>query len=201
MPSATAPLSVQPVPEITGVILAGGLGTRMGGVDKGLQLFHQQALVLHVINRLAPQVDRLLINANRSAAEYAAFGYPLISDRISGFVGPLGGLQAALSAADTPLVATVPCDSPNLPLDLVDRMHLALNSANANIAIATAGGRLHPVFCLCRTSLLPSLDAYLDGGGRKVALWCAEMKAVEVDFSDQPEAFGNFNTLADLDKS
>jgi len=198
MPSTKTPLAVPSGPSITGVILAGGLGTRMGGVDKGLQLFNEQALVLHVANRLAPQVAHLLINANRNAAEYAAFGYPLIADRIDGFAGPLAGLHAALGAANTPLVVTVPCDSPKLPLDLVQRLHRALDAAPANLAIATAGGRLHPVFCLCRRSLLPSLAAYLHGGGRKVAHWCAAMGAVEVDFSDQLEAFGNFNRLEDL---
>lgn len=201
MPSATKPQADHPVPEITGVILAGGLGTRMGGVDKGLQLFRQQALVSHVAARLGPQVNHLMINANRSAAEYAAFGYPLISDRIEGFAGPLAGLHAALSAANTPWVATAPCDSPLLPLDLVSRLYEAMQSAQAQIAIATSGGRMHPVFCLCSTALLPSLESYLLSGGRKVALWCADAGAIEVDFSDQIEAFGNFNTLDDLSAS
>jgi molybdopterin-guanine dinucleotide biosynthesis protein A len=186
---------------ITGVILAGGLGRRMGGVDKGLQLLDGKALVRHVAERLAPQVDHLLINANRSEAEYAALGYPLIADRITGFAGPLAGLHAALAAATTPLVVTAPCDSPRLPFDLVIRLRTALLASNANLAIATAGGRLHPVFCLCRTSLLPALESYLQGGGRKVALWCTEMGAIEVDFSDQSAAFGNFNTLDDLARS
>lgn len=170
----------------------------MGGADKGLQLFRQQALVSHVASRLAPQVDRLLINANRSAVEYAAFGYPLIRDRIEGFAGPLAGLHAALSAAETPLVATAPCDSPMLPLDLVSRLHGAMESAKASLAIVTAGDRLHPVFCLCTTALLPPLETYLLSGGRKVAHWCRDMGAIEVDFSDQIDAFGNLNTLDDL---
>lgn len=195
------PISKDPEGLITGVILAGGLGTRMGGVDKGLQLYDGKALVWHVAKRLAPQVDHLLINANRSEAEYAAFGYPVLADQITGFAGPLAGLHASLAAAKTPLVLTVPCDSPRLPLDLVDRLHSALLTANANLAIARAGGRLHPVFCLCRRSLLGPLEAYLEGGGRKVAAWCADMGAIEVDFSEQSEAFGNFNTLADLAKS
>lgn len=198
-PANSSPVT-QAAAAITGVILAGGLGTRMGGVDKGLQPFNEQALIIHVANRFAPQVSRLMINANRSSTEYAALGYPLISDRISGFAGPLAGLHAALGAAETQFVATAPCDSPNLPLDLVSRLHTALNAANANLAIATAGGRLHPVFCLCRTSLLPALEAYLLSGGRKVAQWCFQMGAIEVDFSDQLEAFGNFNTLDDLRK-
>lgn len=201
MPTAHPPVHNQPKPLITGVILAGGLGRRMGGVDKGLQLLDGRALVRHVADRLAPQVDHLLINANRSEADYAALGYPLIADRIAGFAGPLAGLHAALSAASTPLVATAPCDSPRLPLDLVDRLLGALLAGNANLAIATAGGRRHPVFCLCRTALRPLLESYLQGGGRKVALWCADMGAIEVDFSDQPEAFDNFNTLDDLAKN
>lgn len=195
------PASKAPEDMITGVILAGGLGTRMGGVDKGLQLYDGKALVWHVAKRLAPQVDHLLINANRSEAEYAAFGYPVLADQITGFAGPLAGLHAALTAAKTPLVLTAPCDSPGLPLDLVCRLHGALRSTQANLTIARAGGRLHPVFCLCRRSLLGQLEVYLEGGGRKVAAWCAEMGAIEVDFSEQSEAFGNFNTLDDLTKN
>jgi molybdopterin-guanine dinucleotide biosynthesis protein A len=195
MPAPPSPPSEE---AITGVILAGGLGTRMGGVDKGLQLHAGKALVRHVADRLAPQVGHLLINANRNETEYAAFGYPLVGDRITGFAGPLAGLHAALSVAGTPLVVTTPCDSPRLPVDLVERLHHALQAGNANVAIAVADGRIHPVFCLCRTLLLPRLEAYLKRDGRKVALWCAEMGAIEVDFSDQSEAFGNFNTLDDL---
>lgn len=186
---------------ITGVILAGGQGTRMGGVDKGLQLLDGKALVSHVTERLAPQVNQLMINANRNEITYTAFGYPVFADRITGFAGPLAGLHAALSAADTPLVLTAPCDSPGLPLDLASRLHGALAAGHANLAIAMAGGRLHPVFCLCRRSLLAELEAYLLGGGRRVAAWCADMGAIEVDFSDQKDAFGNFNTLDDLTRS
>ena len=183
---------------ITGVILAGGLGRRMGGVDKGLQLLAGRPLVSHVAERLAPQVDQLLINANRSQAEYAALGFPLIADEIPDFAGPLAGLHAALKASSTPLVATAPCDSPYLPADLVRRLHAALLASGAPLAIARADGRLHPVFCLCRTALCTSLESYLLDGGRRVAQWCAEMGAVEVDFDDQAAAFGNFNTLQDL---
>jgi molybdenum cofactor guanylyltransferase len=198
MPTST---SKQTKAAITGVILAGGLGTRMGGVDKGLQLLGGKALVKHVAERLAPQVDHLLINTNRSRAEYATFGFPLIADHFVGFAGPLAGLHAALSEAGTPLVLTVPCDSPKLPLDLVDRLYDALQTGHGNLSIAKAAGRLHPVFCLCRASLQPRLEAYLQGGGRKVAAWCAEMDAIEVDFSEQSEAFENFNTLNDLERN
>ena len=183
---------------ITGVILAGGLGRRMGGVDKGLQLLDGKAMVRHVAERLAPQVGQLLINANRSQNEYGALGYPVIGDLIPNFAGPLAGLHAALSVATTPLVVTAPCDSPYIPEDLVTRLHQALLASDAPLAVATADGRLHPVFCLCQTTLLPALTHYLESGGRKLAQWCDEMGAVEVDFSDQAYAFRNFNTLADL---
>ena len=145
-----APATRQPAALITGVILAGGQGTRMGGVDKGLQLHGGKALVRHVAERLTPQVAQLMINANRNEAAYAAFGYPVFADQITGFAGPLAGLHAALSVANTPLVLTAPCDSPGLPLDLVSRLDSALQASHANLAIAKAGGRLHPVFCLCR---------------------------------------------------
>lgn len=183
---------------ITGVILAGGLGRRMGGVDKGLQLLDGQPLVRHVAERLAPQVGALVINANRSQAEYGALGYPLLGDEIPDFAGPLAGLHAALGAAATPLVLTVPCDSPYLPLDLAERLSAGLRAAGADLAIARVDGRLHPVFCLCRTALRAPLAAYLAGGGRRVAQWCDERGASIVDFDDQPQAFANFNTQQDL---
>lgn len=183
---------------ITGVILAGGLARRMGGVDKGLQVLAGRPLVAHVIERLAPQVGGLLINANRSHAEYGALGYALLADRIPDFAGPLAGLHAALVAATTPLVVTVPCDSPYLPRDLVARLHAAMLDQRADLAIARAAGRVHPVFCLSRTALAPQLDIFLRQGGRRVMEWCAGAGGVEVDFDDQPGAFRNFNTLDDL---
>ncbi|MBS1145612.1 MAG: molybdenum cofactor guanylyltransferase [Proteobacteria bacterium] len=185
-------------PDVTGVILAGGLGRRMGGVDKGLQLLNGKALVRHVAERLAPQVGALMINANRSQAEYVALGYPVLADAIPDFAGPLAGLHAALVASATPLVLTVPCDSPYLPLDLVARLYAGMREKGADLAIARADGRVHPVFCLCRTSLAPQLAAFLNEGGRRVMEWCQRAGCVEVDFDDQPAAFGNFNTLDDL---
>ena len=186
--------------QITGVILAGGLGRRMGGVDKGLQLLDGEPLVTHVARRLSPQVGQLVINANRSQADYAKQGYPLIADDIDGFAGPLAGLHAALKASTTPLVVMAPCDSPFLPGDLVERLAASLKDASSRLSIARADGRLHPVFCLCRIELLPELDYYLKAGGRRVAQWCAEMGAQEVDF-DEVAAFRNFNTLDELDRA
>jgi molybdopterin-guanine dinucleotide biosynthesis protein A len=184
--------------QITGVVLAGGLGRRMGGVDKGLQELDGRPLVAHVIERLAPQVGSLLINANRNAERYAAFGHPVIADAIDGFAGPLAGLHAALAAATTPYVATAPCDSPFLPLDLVSRLFAALTANAAQIAVARSGEQSHPVFCLCRRELLSSLTAWLQAGERRFGGWTATLAAVEVAFDDQPTAFENINTRQEL---
>lgn len=187
-----------PNTQVTGVILAGGLARRMGGVDKGRQLLDGQALVEHVAARLAPQVRTLLINANRSQDDYATLGYRLIGDALADFPGPLAGLHAGLAVTETPFVITAPCDSPYLPMDLVARLYAALQQSDSQLAIATAGGRQHPVFCLCHRDRFDSLDHFLRNGGRKVMQWCQENSAVEVDFPEQIEAFRNFNTLDDL---
>lgn len=197
MANQSSVLSPDP-PAVTGVVLAGGLGRRMGGVDKGLQLLQGQPMVQWVLARFAPQVQALLINANQNAAIYAGFGHPVIADAIPDFAGPLAGLHAALSAARTPLVATVPCDSPFLPLDLVARLQAALLAAVAEVAVARTGEQKHPVFCLCRRSVLPQLTAYLQAGERKFETWCSSLSAVTVDFDDQPTAFENINTLQEL---
>lgn len=183
---------------ITGVVLAGGLGRRMDGNDKGLQLLRGKPLAQWVAERLAPQVDELLVSANRNPARYAAFGHRVVADAVPDFAGPLAGLHAALSAAAHPLVATAPCDSPFLPEDLVSRLYAGLTAAGADLALVRAGERVHPVFCLCRRELLPGLTAYLASGERRFMGWIAAVNAVEVDFSDRAEAFENLNTLADL---
>ena len=186
------------LPPITGVILAGGLGRRMGGVDKGMQRLDGRPMVAWVIERLAPQVGELLINANQNPESYASFGHRVVADRISGFAGPLAGLHAALSAASHPLVATAPCDSPFLPNDLVAQLHAALLASNAELAMARTGDQVHPVFCLCQRALLPHLSNFLESGERKFLLWCSTLKTVEVAFDDVAEAFENINTPADL---
>lgn len=184
-------------PAITGVILAGGQGRRMGGADKGLQLLAGKPLAAHVAERLGPQVGELLINANRNGAAYAALGYPVVSDRIAGFAGPLAGLHAALSAARHPLVATAPCDSPLLPTDLVARLAAALADGKHDIAIARTAERIHPVFCLCRRSLAAPLAAFLTAGQRRFSQWLEEQGAVEVMFADAA-AFANINSRDEL---
>jgi molybdopterin-guanine dinucleotide biosynthesis protein A len=184
--------------DITGVILAGGQGRRMGGVDKGLQDLQGRPMVQWVLDRLAPQVGSVLINANRNLARYAGFGCPVLPDRIPDFAGPLAGLHAALAQAATPLILTVPCDSPFLPADLVPRLHAALMADQAELAVARAGGRVHRAFCLARRELLPKLDAFLAAGGRKVGLWHDSLNVAEVDFDDEADAFDNINTPEQL---
>lgn len=184
--------------SVSGVILAGGLGRRMGGVDKGLQQLDGRPLVQWVLTRLAPQVDRVLINANRNLARYAEFGCPVLPDRFPDFAGPLAGLHAALSEAGSALVATVPCDSPFLPTDLVPRLYAALEAAGAELAVARTGDRVQRVFCLARRELLPRLDAFLASGGRKLGDWHATLNVAEVGFDDEAAAFSNLNTAQDV---
>ena len=184
--------------KITGLILAGGLGRRMGGVDKGLVPFQGKPLVAHVIERLKPQADELLVNANREIATYETFGYPVIPDAIGGFAGPLAGLHTGMAAAAHELVATVPCDSPFLPTDLITRLLAALQQQEADLAVAKTGNQPHPVFCLCRRALLPNLTQFLENGGRKIDAWYAGVKTVEVAFDDEEQAFANINTPQEL---
>lgn len=185
--------------SIAGVVLAGGQGRRMGGIDKGLQEFRGRPLVAWAIERLAPQVDELFVSANRNAGGYAAFGHPVIGDVVTGYAGPLAGLHAALSRTTRPLLATAPCDSPFLPADLVARLAAGLAAGGAEIAVARAGGRTHPVFCLCRRELLPGLDDYLARGERRFENWFRAQASVEVDFDDVADAFANINTIDTLD--
>ncbi len=182
---------------ITGLVLAGGMGRRMESRDKGLVEFRGKPMVAHVIERLAPQVDSLLINANRSLSEYGAFGYPVISDEIGGFAGPLAGLHAGLSGCVTPLIVTVPCDAPFLPADLVARLYCALHEGIAELAVAKTGDQAQPVFALYSLSLLPSLTQFLESGGRKIDAWYSTHRVVEVQFADE-SAFANINTIAEL---
>jgi len=184
--------------QVTGVILAGGQGRRMGGIDKGLQELQGRPMMQWVLARLAPQVEVVLINANQNLARYAEFGCAVVPDRIPGFAGPLAGLHAALEHAATPLLATVPCDSPFVPRELVARLHAALVAENAELAVARTGDRVHRAFCLLRRELLPRLDAFLAAGERKVGLWHAALKVAEVAFDDIPDGFCNINTLEEL---
>jgi molybdopterin-guanine dinucleotide biosynthesis protein A len=184
---------------VSGVVLAGGQGRRMGGVDKGLQPLRGKPMVGWVLARFRSQVDEILINANQNLEIYGALGYRVVRDEIGGFAGPLAGLHAGLSAATYPLVATVPCDSPFLPADLVFRLKNALQEND--LAVAKTGDQPHPVFVLLKTSLKRNLETFLTGGGRKIDAWYASLKVVEVPFDDEADAFRNINTLEELGKA
>jgi molybdopterin-guanine dinucleotide biosynthesis protein A len=186
------------MPEVTGVVLAGGQGSRMGGVDKGLQPFRGKPMVAHVIERFAPQVDELLVNANRNPEAYAQFGHRVIADGIEGFAGPLAGFERGLAHASGSLVVTVPCDSPFLPPDLVARLRAALDRENAELAVAKTGDQAHPVFSLMQRGVHASLRDFLASGQRKIDKWYAALRVVEVPFDDVADAFLNINTREEL---
>jgi len=188
--------------DITGLVLAGGRGSRMGGVDKGLQLHHGVPLALHALRRLAPQVGEALVNANRHLAEYEAMGVPVCPDPLPDFAGPLVGLLAGLERARTPYLVTVPCDTPGFPLDLVVRLAEAAARDDAEIAMAATREddgtlQVQPVFCLLRTTLKPSLLDFLQSGQRKIDRWTARHRCVQVRFDDA-DAFFNANTAEEL---
>jgi molybdenum cofactor guanylyltransferase len=184
--------------DITGVVLAGGQGRRMGSVDKGLVELDGRALVAHVIERLMPQVGALIINANQNAPRYASFGYPVIADAFPGFAGPLAGLHAGMTAATTSFIMTSPCDSPFLPDDLVARLAAAFESTAIDLAVARTFEQPHPVFSLVKRAVLPHLEAFLRDGGRKIDAWYASLRIAEVQFDDEADAFRNINTAAEL---
>ena len=184
--------------SVTGVILSGGRGTRMGGVDKGLLPFRGRTMVEWVLDRIEPQVAEVLISANQNLDRYLALGHPVLTDRITGFAGPLAGLHAGLCLARSELVVAVPCDSPFLPPDLVQRMTQALDNTEADVAVARTGDQRHPVFCLCRACLLGHLTGFLEAGGRKADAWYAALKVCEVAFDDRAGGFLNINTLEQL---
>lgn len=187
--------------DITGLVLCGGRGSRMGGVDKGLQNHLGLPLALHALMRLQPQVAYTMINANRNLAAYESMNVPVWPDSIGGFAGPLAGLLAGLEHCETPYLVTVPCDTPNFPTDLVARLAQALTENDAEIAMAATreGGavQVQPVFCLLQATLLESLVAFLDGGQRKIDRWTAQHRCVEVLFDDA-SAFFNANTPGEL---
>ena len=186
---------------ITGLILAGGRATRMGGVDKGLQNHQGMPLALHALLRLQPQVGHLLINANRNLAAYEALGVPVWPDPMADYPGPLAGWLAGLEHCDTPYLLTVPCDTPGFPTDLAARLSAALAEQDADIAMAATleDGRVQvqPVFCLLKTGLLESLVAYLHSGQRKIDRWTAQHRCATVVFEDT-RAFFNANTADEL---
>lgn len=196
--------------DITGLILAGGRGSRMGGVDKGLQSFRGLPLALHTLMRLSPQVGEVMINANRNLAAYESFGVPVWPDSLADYAGPLAGFLTGLERCETSWLLTVPCDTPLFPQDLAARLAQAADREGADIAMAAAPEtddsgavrvRTQPVFCLLRVALLESLVRFTQGGGRKIDLWTAQHACTIVPFDqpgDDPHAFHNANTLAEL---
>lgn len=189
------------MPEITGIILAGGQARRMGGGDKGLRLLEGRPMIEWVLQRFAPQVSRIVINANQNIARYQHYGHPVVSDAIPDFAGPLAGLHAVLSQGTAPFVVTVPCDSPFLPADLVSRLYGALEANGADLAVARTFDQPHPVFCLYRNTVLPALDEYLEKGNRKIHFWHSHLNGVEVAFDDVADAFRNINTPDELESA
>ena len=181
--------------EITGVILAGGRAQRMGGIDKGLILLNGNPMVEHVIAALRVEIDNLLISANRNLEQYAAFGYPVVPDIMDGYLGPLAGMASGMQAAKTRYIVTVPCDSPLIANNLVQRLYETLIRDDADICTAHDGERMHPVFAVMRCELLPSLLDYLNAGQRKVDRWYAQHRLAVAYFRDEPEAFLNVNSL------
>ena len=188
---------------ISAVILAGGRAIRMSGLDKGLVQWREKPLISHVIDRLIPQVDEIIINANRDIYCYQALGYSVMQDETADFIGPLAGITLGLKHAKNDYLLTVPCDSPLLPFDLAQRLASSLLEKNADIAIAASNGNVYPVFCLCKKTVLPNLTSYMQQGGRKVSAWQKSLHYVEVDFSPSAyqadtDAFININTFEEL---
>ena len=190
-----------PKEDITGLVLAGGRGSRMGGVDKGLQQHGGTPLALHALMRLEPQVGHMMINANRNLGAYESFGVPVWPDATADFPGPLAGFLAGLERCETPYLVTVPCDSPHFPDDLVERLGAALLAQEADLAMAvtddTDGRQVQPVFCLMKASLMESLVRFVQSGQRKIDRWTAEHRCAEVLFDDAA-AFANANTPQEL---
>ena len=194
-----------PQEHITGLILAGGRGSRMGGVDKGLQSHQGLPMALHALMRLSPQVSEVLVNANRNLGAYESFGAPVWPDTLADYAGPLAGVLTGLEHCETPYLVTVPCDSPLFPLDFVQRLAQALEAEDAEIAMVgtrdpsdpSAALQAQPVFCLMKTELIESLVRFTQSGQRKIDKWTAQHRCVLVAFDDA-QAFTNANTLAEL---
>lgn len=184
---------------ITGLILAGGKASRMNGVNKALMPFLGRPMLAQVIERLAPQVDEVFINANQDFEHFKRFSLSIISDEIGEFAGPLAGLHAGLKTSQDAWVLSVPCDSPLLPKDLAKRLLEAAQTQQADIAIAKTDIQNHPVFCLCKKSLCDDLATYLKQGGRKVQEWQQSHACIEVNFKNELN-FSNVNTFEELAK-
>ncbi|MBL8324512.1 MAG: molybdenum cofactor guanylyltransferase MobA [Rubrivivax sp.] len=200
-PAAPAPPIA--LADITGLVLAGGRGSRMGGIDKGLQSYHGMPLAMHAVLRLQRQVGSVMINANRNLAAYEAMGVPVWPDALADYPGPLAGMLAGLEHCETPWLLTVPCDTPEFPDDLAARLGAAAAAQGADIAMAATREdgvlRTQPVFCLINAMLMEDLMAWLQSGERKIDRWTARHRSATVEFSD-PGAFFNANTPDELQR-
>lgn len=185
--------------NVTAVILAGGKGRRMEGKDKGLVELANRPLIEYVIDAIKPQVETIILNANRNQEQYSQYGYPVISDALHDYQGPLAGFISALKSSTTSHIVTLPCDGPFLPKDLVERLIFALTDSEAEIAVAHDGDRMQPVYSLIPATLINSLSSFLDTGERKIDLWYKLHRVALADFSDCPETFRNINTAEQRD--
>ena len=184
--------------NITGIILAGGRARRMGGQDKGLIQLGMKPMIEYVLNAIEPQVDAIIINANRNQTTYEKYGFPVVADQIEGYCGPLAGMASGLQISKTPFIVTAPCDSPLIPDNLVDKLYSILQQENAEICTAFSNGRLQPVFTLMKSELLSSMLDFLNNGERKIDRWFEKHHLAIADFSDQPETFININSAEEL---
>ena len=183
--------------QISAVILAGGMGRRMGGMDKGQLILNGRPLIEYVLQAIEPQVKTILINANRHQAEYARYGYPVVPDELQGYQGPLAGFASGMRAASTPYIVTLPCDGPFSAPDLVARLATAMQNMHADLTVAHDGERLQPVYALLPTKLLASLEEFLASGERKIDSWYGQHNMAFADFSDAVKTFRNINTPQD----
>ncbi len=183
--------------NVTGIILAGGKAKRMGGQDKGLLEINGITMISYVIRALEPQVASILINANRNIEIYEKYGYPVFTDNLNDYQGPLAGIAVAMHKCTTPYICTCPCDGPLIADDLVSRLYNSTKNRNAEIAVAHDGRRIQPVYALIQCDLLESLNEYLNSGERKIDRWFEQHKLIEVDFSDNKDCFINVNTPED----
>lgn len=184
--------------KVTGVILAGGLARRMNNQDKGLVNFKGRPMISYAIAALSPMVDQLIINANRNIEQYRRFGLPVVADQTDSFDGPLAGVLAAMIYADADMLVVMPCDSPLVTTEHLEKLLSTRAEQNADVAVAFDGERLHPVFLAIKSTLKNSLEAYLASGQRKIDLWLERQNMVKADFSDTPEVFMNINTMNEL---
>jgi len=184
--------------NITGIILAGGQAKRMGGQDKGLIQLDMRPMIEYVLDAIAPQVDAIIINANKNRTIYEKYGFPVVADQIEGYCGPLAGMASGLQIAKTPFVVTVPCDSPLIPDNLVHKLYSTLQNEDAEICTAYANKRLQPVFTLMKSELLSSMLEFLNNGERKIDKWFENHHLAIADFSDQAETFININSEEEL---